>query len=161
MKTNYSFFAFVLIVVLFGCSRYQPPKTYNVIKEMTYDKSFDDIWNTAIEWFATQGTPVKNMDKTSGFISTEYSLSTGQMNCLDCGVAGQALLAVQRLEDPRGNFNLLIKKQPDGKTKVTVNCFFKATSNVYYEGRITSSNVIDCVSTGSLEKQILDYLGNH
>lgn len=92
---------------------------------------------------------------------SEYELSTGQMNCLDCGEAGYAMLSVQKLENPRGNFNLLIKEQPDGKVKVTVNCFFKATSNVYFEGKVTESQVIDCVSTGMIENELLTYIGNH
>lgn len=150
----------IALLFLIGCSVSQPPKTYNVVKEMTFEKSYDRIWNTAIEWFAIQGTPIKNMDKSSGFISTEYSLSANRGGCLDCGTMGDALLTYSRMEDPRGNFNLLIKKITDTKTKVTVNCFFKITGNVYMSGRLQSSRVIDCASTGILEKEILDYLGN-
>ncbi|MBU0473261.1 MAG: hypothetical protein KKF62_03780 [Bacteroidetes bacterium] len=159
MKKQLHYVAILLVIFVFGCSTYKPPKTYEVVKEMTYNKSFDDVWNLAIEWFANHGTPIKNMDKVSGFIATEYSLSTRQMNCLDCGSAGQNLFAVQRLDDPRGNFNLLIKKIDDNNVKVTVNCFFKATSNVYFDGKLNSSNTIDCNSTGLLEKEIVEYLG--
>jgi len=127
---------------------------------MTYEKPYDEVWNATIEWFATQGTPIKNMDKSSGFISTEYSLRANQSNCYDCGTAAQGgLLATHRINNPVGNFNVLIKKISDTKTKVTVNCFLKATSSFTAVGE-TQVNSLECVSTGALEKEILDYLGN-
>lgn len=160
MKNHFHYLAIVFLLIFIGCAaKYQPPKTYDVVKEMTYDKSFDDVWSLAIEWFANHGTPIKNMDKSSGFIATEYSLGTGQLNCLDCGIPGENLLVAQRLDDPRGNFNILIKKIDENKVKVTINCFFKATSKVYFDGRLTSTNSIDCNSTGLLEKEIIEFLG--
>jgi hypothetical protein len=149
-----------LFFVLFcGCAQYQPPKTYSIVKEKIYDKPYIEIWDRVIEWFALNGSPIKNMDKESGFIATEYSLSTGQMQCLDCGTPGQALYIVQRLENPRGNFNILVKKQDNGTTKVMVNCFFKVTSNVYSDGRVIQTDERDCNSTGKLENEIFDYIG--
>ncbi len=153
--------ASLILLLSIGCSVYKPPKNYDIIKEMTFEKNFDEVWNSAIEWFATQGTPIKNMDKSSGFISTEYSLRTNQSGCLDCGTAANGgLLATHNITDPTGNFNILIKKISDTKTKVTVNCFFKAISTFSAVGK-TQVNSFDCVSTGLLEKEILDYLGNN
>lgn len=151
-------FVVALTVLIFGCSAYQPPKDYNIIKELIVEKSFDDTWAKVIEWFSSQGTPIKNMDKNSGFISTEYSLNAEQSNCLDCGKAGSAgLLGRQSITNPTGNFNVLIKKIDNNRTKVTVNCFFKAVSRIQVM-RETSENVLDCKSTGILEKKILDFI---
>ena len=148
----------IILVLFIGCARYQPPQRYNVKTEAVIEKPFEKVWTSAVEWFATHNTPIKNMDKTSGFISTEYSLSANDLNCLDCGVEGQAFLTVIRIENQRGNFNLIIKPLEDGNTKVLVNCFYKATYNMYSEGRLQRSEEINCTSTGVLERAILRYL---
>ena len=153
------YFSALVLVLFAACASYKPPKQRDFVKEATYEKPYDDIWKAAIEWFATQGTPVKNMDKQSGFISTEHSLTANNMFWMDCGTVAEKPFGLQRFEDPRGNFNLLIKKIDDANTSVTVNCFFKTTSKDYNMGELTSTEVKECVSTGRLEKEILDYLG--
>lgn len=152
----------ILFFILFfsGCVAYKPPVKYTVEKEITIEKDYETVWNQAIEWFAINGTPIKNMDKTSGFISTEYNLSVSQTSkYMDCGETASSVFIIHRLENPSGNFNLLIKKVDDSKTKVSVNVFFSANSNVYDNyGRLQQSVKIDCNSKGQLEKSVLEFL---
>jgi len=64
-----------------------------------------------------------------------------------------------------GNLNLLLRKVSEDSTKVTVNVFYSCNANKYrYENLLStnyileSSTKIDCQSTGTLEKAILDYV---
>lgn len=157
---KFAFTALLISIFLIACASYRPPIKYDFQTEMIYKESFDEIWNKTVEWFATQGTPIKNMDKESGFISTEYSLSTEKhMRYVDCGIVGEHPLVIQKIENPTGNFNILIKKQPDDKTSVNINSFFQATYIATTGSGIPASKKIECVSTGLLEREIFEYLG--
>ncbi|MBI1805159.1 MAG: hypothetical protein HY033_03715 [Ignavibacteriae bacterium] len=144
-----------------GCATYRPPQSYSIDKERVYQKPFDDVWQKTVEWFATQGTPVKNMDKSSGFIATEYNLSAERAKyVMDCGKEGSA----QNIENHVGNFNVVIKKVDDTETKVVVTTFFKAQRidhkiNVLTGEAVNEVTTIDCNSTGVLEKELLEYIG--
>ncbi len=140
-----------------------------IIKEKVYMKPFDAVWQTAIEWFATHNTPIKNLDKTSGLISTEYSMSIGEagkyMQCVQQSPKVGALIGFYTMDNYAGNFNVLIKKVSDNSTKVTVNVFFSCSENLNkYQNALStksylaSSTRINCSSKGALEKEILDYI---
>lgn len=154
----------ILFFILFfsGCVAYKPPVTYKVEKERVIQKDYETVWTQAIEWFAVNGTPIKNMDKNSGFISTEYNLSVSQASkYMDCGETAKTMFLYQRLENPGGNFNLLIKRIDENQTKVNVNVFFNILSNVYdSKGYLQQSVKIDCTSRGELEKSVLEYLSS-
>lgn len=162
-----------LVFLLAACSA---PKTTVapvaapvIIKEKVYMKPFDAVWQTAIEWFATHNTPIKNLDKTSGLISTEYSMSIGEagkyMQCVQQGAKVGALTGFYTLDNYAGNFNVLIKKVNDNSTKVTVNVFFSCSQNLnkYVNALSTktylaSSTRINCSSKGALEREILSFI---
>jgi len=46
-------------------------------KERIINKPFDEVWQNIIELLAVYNMPIKNLDKNSGFIATEYKLITG------------------------------------------------------------------------------------
>ena len=171
---------FFILFVLLSCSA--PKKSVvqqapSVIeKERVISKPFDAVWQTSIEWFATHNTPIKNLDKSSGLISTEYSVSIGDaVKYMQCGsggsvVSGKGGTTVSgnvQLTNYTGNFNVLIKKLSDNSTKINVNVFFGCTENKYKEQLhlfmanetiLVSSTRINCTSTGALEKEILNYI---
>jgi hypothetical protein len=162
-----------LIVLFFivGCAapmRIQPVVTYTVEKERVINKSFDLVWQSAVEWFATHNTPIKNIDKSSGLITTEYSLSLSQARkCMDCGSGQSNFSGKVELVNHSGNFNILIKKIDENSTKISINVFFGCTINNYRYENVLSTNYVlvsstrtDCVSTGQLEKEIYDYLSS-
>jgi hypothetical protein len=135
-------------------------------KERILNKPFDAVWQTSIEWFATHNTPIKNLDKSSGLISTEYSVSIGEamkyMSCARTSSSGKI-----EFTNYTGNFNVIIKKLGDNSTKINVNVFFGCTQNKYKElihlfipneTVLESSTRINCSSTGNLEKEILDFI---
>ena len=150
----------VFILLISGCT-YKPPQIYNFDKERTYNQSYDEIWQKAIEWFGSKGTPVKNLDKASGFISTEYKLSPDDFDhdrahfLCDCGVPGSGGILMGTFQNVNGNFNIVVKRIDDQHTKVNINTFYKA--DLMVEGQLRNS--VDCNSTGQLEKELMDYLG--
>ena len=170
MKKLTTLIPILLAIFVFGCtgSEYKPPVKYDVPKETTIFKSFDVVWQSAVEWFATHNTPIKNLDKSSGLISTEYSLSvTEAAKYMDCGKVGVGFSKKTTISNQIGNFNVLIKKIDDNSTKVSVNVFYSCLVNEYSQGlldndwTLVSSTKVDCVSTGGLERTILEYLGKN
>ncbi len=135
-------------------------------KERIVAKPFDAVWQTAIEWFATHNTPIKNLDKSSGLISTEYSVSIGEAaRYMDCGKGSSTFSGKVEISNHTGNFNVLLKKLSDNSTKVSVNVFFGCSINKYKYKNILSTEYIlesstrsNCSSLGSLEREILDYI---
>lgn len=161
-------FSFITLSIT-GCASYKPPQVYNFDKERIYPKPFDEVWQKAIEWFGTKGTPVKNLDKASGFISTEYRLNTDDLDpekshfLCDCGNPGSAGIADQRIQNANGSFNIIVKKIDEHNTKVIINTFYKADLYMHEYGSGNPDHflkTIDCNSTGRLEKELIDYLGN-
>jgi hypothetical protein len=158
-------------MVIAGCSvpAHIKPVQYDVEKERVINKSFDATWQKAVEWFATHNMPIKNLDKSSGLISTEYTLSIKDAGrYMDSGQGESNFSGKVELDRHMGNFNLLIKKIDDSSTKVVINVFFSCLVNQYrYENFfstnyvLVSSKKVDCASTGQLEKQVLDFLSNN
>jgi len=168
-KLNLLLIGFLLSFFIMSCST--PKQVVQVVrvveKERTVNKSFDAIWLTTVEWFATHNTPIKNLDKASGLISTEYSLSMGDAaQYMDCpNVSTRFLMGKVELVNHAGNFNVLLKKIDENTTKVSVNVFYGCTENQYRTAGLLSSGYIfdsstklTCSSTGRMEKEILDYI---
>ena len=152
----------LIMLLSFGCATYKPykpPMRYNIENGRVFHKSFEMVWNKAIEWMAMNNMPIKNMDKGSGFIASEFNLVAEQTNYLDCGTAaGVSWDYEQHIVNGRGNFNILIQKLDEENTKIIINAFFKATIKTRVL-KDYSSEEMSCNSTGVLEKKVLDYLG--
>lgn len=141
----------VSVLFIFGCGT--PPKVYKVDKARTINKTYDNTWAKIVRWFSENNSPIKNMDKSSGFISSEYNLRVdGGTTYADCGSPEFAI----RHGDTKGNFSIILEKAGDSVTKVTTNIFFKVERyNINTGGFVGQS---DCNSTGVLEKELLDYI---
>ncbi|PIX07497.1 MAG: hypothetical protein COZ76_03135 [Flavobacteriales bacterium CG_4_8_14_3_um_filter_35_10] len=171
MKTQNKFLIVSLIIfIAVSCSttaRFVPvPVTRVIEKERIVNKPFDVVWQSAVEWFATHNTPIKNMDKSSGLISTEYSLPLSDASrYMDCGSTKSSFSGYTNLENHSGNFNVLLKKVGDNATKININVFFGCSVNTYQSKGLLStdyvlksSSRINCTTTGTLEKEVLDYI---
>lgn len=160
----------IIVFLAMSCTstaRFVPvPVTKVIEKERIINKPYDAVWQSTVEWFATHNTPIKNVDKSSGLISTEYSLPMGEAaRYMDCGTASSSFMGKTSLENHSGNFNVLVKKVSDNSTKININVFFGCSVNSYqYKGLLSteyvlkSSSRINCTSTGTLEKEVLDYI---
>ncbi len=171
MKTlSYLSGLLILLVIILGCAAPKKPVVQQapiiIEKERIISKSFDAVWQSAIEWFATHNTPIKNLDKSSGLISTEYSVSIGDAyRYMSCGTGTSTFTGKTEINNHTGNFNVLIKKLADNSTKISVNVFFGCTINKYkYKSLLSTEYVLEsstranCSSKGALEREILNYL---
>ncbi len=171
MKTQYYVAAMVLVLAgAIGCSAPKKAVVQQapiiVEKERVISKPFDVVWQSGIEWFATHNTPIKNLDKSSGLISTEYSVSIGEANrYMLCATGSSNFSGKTEIVNHTGNFNVIIKKLGENSTKISVNVFFGCTINKYkYRGLLSteyvleSSTRVNCTSRGELEREILNYL---
>jgi hypothetical protein len=161
--------AIALAISMPGC--WQPPPAApapEIQKELLIDAPLDVVWNVAVEWFAKNGMPIKNLDKVSGLIATDHDMSIDKAaQLMSCGASGPNAEGKTEQVGHRGNFNLVLREQADGRTKASVNAFFSCTENVYkYVGilstdmQLASTARKDCSSTGRVERQLLGHLGS-
>lgn len=162
--------SFLLIFLLQDCATTKTAPAPAVVrvwsKERIITKPFDKIWQSTIELLATYNMPIKNLDKTSGFISTEYKEITGDPSqYMGCNGSSYTFSGKVELTNKGGNMNILVKRISDDSTQVTVNCFYSCTMNRYKYANLLSTNYVllsstreDCISNGGLETAILDYL---
>jgi hypothetical protein len=163
MKKPLIFLSLIFIcissIILSSCATnsYQPPRARIIETKFTINKNYDNTWQGLVNWFASHNSPIKNIDKSSGLITTEYNLSVqDQARYLDCGVLESGTLQSARFGESFGNFNILVAKIDDNSTKVTINCFFKTIINQYnLKGELIFTEKVDCNSTGVLEKEII------
>ncbi|MFI8749373.1 hypothetical protein ACIGG6_05155 [Vreelandella lionensis] len=131
-------------------------------KNFAFDKSYDEVWEATVEWFASNNTPIDNVDKDSGLISSNYGLNPGS-GVIDCGQpTGNIGLYPAVFEDMKANINVIVRKQNDQQTRATVNIFGNAlvvVRNGY--GQTVSAAAVDCVSTGSYERSFQRYVENY
>jgi hypothetical protein len=156
--------AILLAIVVSACgATYTPPQTYSFINARTIDKPFDEVWGRTVQWFALSGNPVKNMDRSSGFIATDYNLGVNDLEACDCGQGGLNLVQREELSERLGNFNVFLQKVEENKTRVTVTVkYFAIFDKSVNSGRggyqPAGSTKRECNSTGKLEGRILAYL---
>ena len=137
-----------------------------VERERIIEKPFDVVWEKILELLATYNMPIKNIDRSSGFIATDYKLITGDpAQYMYCTGASSTFSGKVELTNHGANLNVLLKKITDTSTKVTLNLFYSCLANKYrYAGFFSteyvleSSTRIDCSSTGNLEKAVFIYL---
>lgn len=149
----------LIIPILYSCAPYQPPKAYTFDKSRAYAKDFDAVWASVVKWFATQGTPIKTMEKASGLIATEYNLRTStDTSYCDCGTKDYTAT----IEQPKCNFNVLVERK-ESSVVVTVTTFFKTVKESYNfsNPNLPLRTPIDCNSKGTLEKELLDYIATN
>ena len=137
-----------------------------VQKDAVVGAPLDAVWDAAVEWFATHNLPIKNIDKASGLITTERSMSVADASrYMGCGQSETTGEGKVELVDHTGTFNLVVRAEGDASTRVTVNAFFACKVNTYKYASILSTDLVlvsserkDCPSTGQLEKEIFDAL---
>jgi uncharacterized lipoprotein len=84
---------------------------------------FDDAWNAVIDLFGERNWTIDNMEKASGFITSDWmGASTG---------------------------TYVVVREGNGGVSVTVNTTWQATRVMMGE-----RSAIECVSTGSLEREV-------
>ncbi len=134
-----------LVLSLSGCAT--APQTYSYEKSKTSTRTYDEVWENVIEFFASHNIPVKNIAKDSGVIYAETTKFDN--NIADCGSPG-----IMVVTGRQANFNVFVKHTGAAPT-VTVNSQFS-------EIRSFDMSVVkvECNSKGVLEREILSAIGN-
>ena len=99
----------------------------------------DEVWNSIIEIFGQGNWPIANMEKVSGFITTEWIPTTP--SDIDCGFAGIASDTNHMLK-----FNVVVHEKSAG-ISVTANLFGKATRIAFD----TVGRIVTCIPTRAFE----------
>lgn len=140
------FFCMVLVcLILAACG--SVPVARQIQSSFPVDQSFDKAWEAVIETFAELNLPIMNMEKASGFITTDWL--DPDRSFYDCGTP--PFTTANR--ETRGKFNVFVKKVSDALCEMKVNCIFELT--IFYTGA-GGAKKYPCVSTGKLEKEIYE-----
>lgn len=159
--------AVMVALVSSGCEPPIPSAPSKPIEtEIVVDAPLDPVWDATVEWFATRGLPIKNIDKTSGLLATEHVMPTSLVaTVMHCDAPPAKPNGKVELVEHRTHFNVLLRAQGPRQTKVTVNAFFDCLANSYEnvglfgaQVRLDSSVRQKCASTGTLERSILSRL---
>ena len=154
----------ILSISFPGCY-YDPPelpKTYNFLNEKIIAASFDNAWDDALEWIASHNAPIKNLDKTSGFVATEYNIGANHLiGCFDCGEPKPQLFIKEKYESPSVNISVFIRKIDDKTVRIKILCFYQTLSRKFdYADNYIDTEKIECQSTGDIEREFLTYMIN-
>lgn len=119
------------------------PATYSVNNSRSYDRSYDQVWEDLVSFFATNNIPIKNIAKDSGVI---YAESTSfDDSYADCGEPG-----IMAVVGRKANFNVFVKRS-GSKPVVTVNTDFRESRS--FDTAVTT---VQCNSKGVIEARLLD-----
>lgn len=132
--------ALAAIVGLASCAT--PPTQRAVENARTFPISKDQAWEALLIYFTSNNIQIKTIEKDSGVIYAERSLSDASM--ADCGAVPIAM------ETGRpASLNVFVRETGAG-TQVTVNAQFEVIRN--FDGATWRD---PCFSTGVLERQLL------
>lgn len=122
-----------------------------VARVYDFDNSFefaageDDVWPAVIDVFGERGWPITNMERASGFISTDWMLASTRI--MDCGSDG----LLTSLRDPQVRFNVVVRGTAADDVTVTVNATMRARRIA--PGALDGV-LIECNSRGVVEAEI-------
>jgi len=157
-------FMILVCFSLVGCAtmiNVDQPMERVIEKSRSYDLTYEETWIRAVDWFADHNVIIEKIEKLSGLLTAKYLIKPDD-NYFDCGkiytsggVSG--LLNIEK----QGSLNITVRRIDEQTTKVNVNFFseYKANVRSSWDGHIVTSSG-RCVSTGNVEKSILDYIGS-
>lgn len=132
----------VFVIGLVGCATAPVPTDFD--NNRVFSKSKDEVWTKLVAFFATNNIQIKTIEKDSGVIYAERSAFDEAI--ADCGSAG-----LMQYVSSVAAFNVLVIPQ-GGLTSVTVTSDYKVSR----VGAYNTMTVTECLSTGVLERRILD-----
>lgn len=154
------FLILVALGALSGCAQIAtaPLPTAPVSSSRTEAIDYDVAWGRAVDWFADHNVIIDKIEKPSGLITARYTIQVGD-KYLSCGVTSTSGFIGTPSVKQLGTLNVTVRHMGQNMTRINVNFFGEIEikgrdqwdgSAIYWHG--------DCVSTGELERQILDYV---
>lgn len=173
VKRNLLFLAFFIVMVSFSCRSTKITNNAPSSYTFTTAKPFEEVWSNIIDYVASKGVSIKNLDKASGIIITDdYSLINSYTYEDKKGalIDTNAYVVINRIkgafgatlrpEFVTGNYNIRVKSL-DQKTSITVNLVnlkgaVTVDKNMYGGGGYLKYYAIK--STNVFEKQLSENL---
>lgn len=140
------------LAALSGCAT--APMQHDIEKTHAFAEPKDVIWERAVNFFAERNLSIKTIEKASGIIAADRTITaptTGIEGFADCGKAPLMIPTSQTID-----LNLFVRTLPNGNTTVTVNAQFTETRRFGQYPPVT----VSCTSTGKIEQAILGSLGH-
>lgn len=139
-----------LAASLSGCASL--PDAVSVERTAQTTKSKDIVWSNLIEFFASENISIKTIEKDSGIVYAERSISgaNGLSEWATCGSAGLMAEPVRQALD----LNVFVRdggSTSEPRTSITVNTRFSETRKSAWDNTLSS---VDCKSLGVLERQV-------
>ncbi|MBS9404927.1 hypothetical protein KG088_14965 [Halomonas sp. TRM85114] len=103
--------------------------------------------------------PIKNIERDSGIISSDYSLGAG-FSQIDCGAVDPGEVHMLIDQNVMANINVLVRDRSD-QVSVQPNVFGKGlfTFRNSFDHKLLKSIRVDrCVSTGELERSLHNHI---
>lgn len=152
--------ALATTTALAGCAgpSVTPPGAAPSDQSQVYSADFDRVWENTVDWFAVNNIPIKNIEKDSGIIGSEYSLGANYSQ-VDCGTVDPGDMHILQDVSVVANINVLVR-EASGGTAVQPNVFGHGKATLYdaLNSRPATLKLEDCISTGELEESLHQYL---
>ena len=152
-----------LLLFVAGCASVsvEPPQARDTERSRSYSLPFEQTWTRAVDWYADHNVTIEKIQKESGLLTAKYMLEADD-KYLDCGsIRTQGFIGEPEISRS-GSLNLTVRRIDEGSSRVNVNFFgeFDLKGNDAWDGRRVDHEG-RCISTGLLERKILDYIGRH
>lgn len=122
--------------------------------------SYEKTWSRSVDWFADHDVTIEKIEKSSGLLTAKYRLKADE-KLLDCGdIQVSGTMGEERI-NRSGSLNVTVREKSPHSTIVNVNFFgeFELFAIDAWDARQVTAHG-DCVSTGELERNILNFIEN-
>ena len=156
-------FVLSLVAYLYGCTStptLEEPSAEKKDYSKEYQADFDSVWSSAVDWFAVNNIPIKNLERSSGIITSEYSLGS-DFTQVDCGSVSGDSFHVIREKNVTANISVRVREAGD-VVVVRPNVFGDGYYDVWDEmwGGEYMLEPNECISTGEVERSLHQYIQN-
>lgn len=140
-------------LILNSCAEFVKPKQTIFNNSVVINKSYDQVWSSAISFASQNNYPMKNIEKSSGLLCTEVIDIQDSINVdyCDCGTAKMSQNTVY-YNAKKFNLTFNFEKISERETKVTIYTFWGCNYPDMF--------VFKGYSRGYLESEIFNYLKN-
>ena len=107
--------------------------------------SFTEVWDAVVDMSLDQNWAIDTSDRDRGLITTAWT-SADDVEYRDCGIPGFRATHM----DPMGRLDLVVRETDNGAS-VTVTTSWRVTRN-----SVNSLGNVECLSTGTLERELHD-----
>lgn len=141
-----------LIFTMVGCVTFTPPKHHSFSNSQTFDASMNDVWAVTVEFIAkNKNFRIDTIERDSGVMSATNLTSHHNpvfLRYADCGKWSKHIPSRNKL-----NYTVFAKEKSAKKTELTINAEY--SMDWWFDG---NNKWTACVSKGTLEKQLFDWI---